>query len=326
MKNKELDLLNVETVESDVEAYENKKTKRKEVHRRMGNYIFNKELGKGAFSTVYKCNLPSKILGFDSSGNKFAIKQIPKVKMRMRYIEGLSREIKLMQSINSENVIKLFDVKQSENNYYLIMEYCSGGDLERFRGKKISESGVQSIIYQVSAALKTLLEKNIMHRDLKLSNLLLSSKESDAVIKLADFGLARELREDELANTCCGTPLYMAPEILLRQSYNTKADLWSVGVIIYLFLTGKFPFIASSPQKLLLAISNGIVKFPKDLVISECCYELLKNLLQIDPKLRMDWEVYFEHPFIKTDPKVYGVASSNYNYINFINASIVFIN
>jgi serine/threonine-protein kinase ULK/ATG1 len=210
-----------------------------------------------------------------------------------------------MQLINHENIIKLHDVKQSSTKYYLITEYCSGGDLEVLRGQKLSEAEVQKRIHQISAGLKALINKNVMHRDLKLSNILLSSKKADAVVKLADFGLARELTLEEYAATCCGTPLYMAPEILVCKKYNLKADLWSVGVMIYLFLIGKFPFMASTPQKLQVAINHGIVKFPPGFEISECCFELLKNLLQIEPEMRMDWEDYFAHPFIKNEPEKY---------------------
>jgi len=234
-----------------------------------------------------------------------------------------------MQLINHKNVIRLYDVKQSLTKYYLITEYCSGGDLEVFRGKKFSEAEVQKKIHQISAGLKALIEKNVMHRDLKLNNILLSNKKPDAIIKLADFGFARELSLEEYAATCCGTPLYMAPEVLLRKKYNLKADLWSVGVITYLFLTGKFPFHASTPQKLQIAISLGTVKFPPDFEISDCCFELLKNLLQINPEMRMDWEDYFAHPFIKSEPKRYEdflKLCPKYNISQPLNASILILN
>ena len=94
------------------------------------------------------------------------------------------------------------------------MEYCAGGDLDRIQGKRLGELEVQRIIYQIGKALADLIARNIMHRDLKLSNILLSSKKPDAVLKLGDFGLARKLHENEYAKTFCGTPLYMAPEIL----------------------------------------------------------------------------------------------------------------
>ena len=210
-----------------------------------------------------------------------------------------------MISITHENIVKLYDIKQTENNYYLVMEYCSGGDLDRLRGKQLDEEKVQRIVYQISAALKVLCSKHIMHRDLKLSNLLFSSDKSDALVKLADFGFARELKRNELADTYCGTPLYMAPEILMKKKYTLKADLWSIGVITYLFLTGRFPFEATSPQKLILTFNHGVVKFPPEVSISECCYDFLKKLLQIAPKQRMEWEEYFGHHFVKCPPEEY---------------------
>lgn len=239
------------------------------------------------------------------NGNKYAVKQISKEDVPANYIEAIKEEIRIMGSISSENIVKLCDIKQTQSCYYLVMEYCSGGDLDYFRGKQLSEARVQRIVYQISAALKALLSKQIMHRDLKLSNLLLSSKKPDALVKLADFGFARELKRNELANTYCGTPLYMAPEILGCKKYDLKADLWSMGVITYLFLTGRFPFEASSPYKLMLAFSHGIVKFPPLLCISECCYDFLKGLLQIAPEQRMEWKEYFKHYFVSCPPEKY---------------------
>lgn len=119
-----------------------------------------------------------------------------------------------MKSLNSDYIVKLYDLKQTKKNYYLMLEYCSGGDLDKLLGKRQNELLVQKIVHQVAQGLYVLFAKNIMHRDLKLGNLLFSNKKPDAIIKLADFGLARKLNENEFAQTFCGTPLYMAPEIL----------------------------------------------------------------------------------------------------------------
>ena len=120
----------------------------------------------------------------------------------------------------------------------------------------------------------------------------------------------------------------MAPEILLGKKYDLKADLWSMGVMTYLFLTGRFPFEATSPQKLLLAFGHGIVKFPHDLVITESCYGILKNLLQIDPNQRMEWKDYFKHPFIAYPPEKYDeilISAPKHDTMEWINSSITFL-
>ncbi len=295
-----MNLDSAETVHSDLEIQQDKHTGRKTTHKRIGRYTLTRELGRGAFATVYKA--------LDSHGSKFAIKQIAKARLTPKQYKALKEEVRVMHAMENENSIKMYGVMQSQKNYYLVTEYCSGGDLDRLRGKQLKECTVQMIIHQLSKALKILVDHNIMHRDLKLNNLLLSSKGAGAVVKLADFGLARQLRGAEYAKTFCGTPLYMAPEVLAGEEYDLKADLWSIGVLLYLFLTGHFPFQAATPHKLLVELNHAIVKFPHDVQISDCCLQLMKRLLQVDPEKRIDWKEYFEHPFVKSAPEAYQKA------------------
>jgi serine/threonine protein kinase len=234
-----------------------------------------------------------------------AIKQILKSKLKPKQLEALKKEITIMSSLVCDNITKIYDVKQSAKHYYLVLEYCKGGDLDKVRGKRLEEPVVQQVTHQIAKALKVLIGASVMHRDLKLSNLLLSDKRPNPVVKLADFGLARELHGDEYAKTYCGTPLYMAPEILAGNRYDLKSDLWSIGVIIYLFATGRFPFEAATPHQLLIVLTQGIVKFPPGLAISECCTNLIRQLLKVKPEERMEWKDFFEHPFIKTLPEEY---------------------
>ena len=222
-----------------------------------------------------------------------------------KQIEALKQEVKLMRTFDHPHITKLYGVVQTHRHYYLIMEYCSGGDLERVRGKALGECAVQRIIHQLSSALQALNNRKIMHRDLKPSNLLLSGKDQSAVIKLADFGMARRLEPDEYAKTVCGTPLFMAPEILVGDPYDLKSDLWSIGVILYLFLTGRLPFEGFTQHQVLVALNKGVVQFPSHIAISDICIDLIRSLLQVNPKARIEWSRYFLHPFVSTSPEEY---------------------
>ena len=192
----------VEDVESDLELEVDPKTKSKTIWKKVGAYRFSKEIGRGAFSVVSK--------GYDVEGNEYAVKQISKAKLTAEQLKALKEEIRIMRLVKSEHIVKLYAAYQSKDNYYLILEYCSGGDLDSLVGKRLPESKIQQIISQLTKALKTLTDHSIMHRDLKLSNILISND----ILKLADFGVARTLGSNQFANTFCGTPLYMAPEIL----------------------------------------------------------------------------------------------------------------
>jgi serine/threonine-protein kinase ULK2 len=131
---------------------------------------------------------------------------------------ALNKEIDILKSITNPNIIRFHDVQKTNSNIYLILEYCSGGDLRQYLNERgrIEEFEVQKLIYHLSNGFKVFHERNIVHRDLKLSNLLLSSKEPNAVIKICDFGFARTVLESEEAKTFCGTPPNMAPEVLSK--------------------------------------------------------------------------------------------------------------
>jgi serine/threonine-protein kinase ULK/ATG1 len=144
-------------------------------------------------------------------------------------LKALKEEIRIMKLVKSEHIVKLYAAYQSKDNYYLILEYCSGGDLDSLVGKRLPETKIQQIISQLAKALKTLIDHSVLHRDLKLSNILISND----VLKLADFGVARTLEHNELANTFCGTPLYMAPEILAGYLFSFSIVNHTISNLIY---------------------------------------------------------------------------------------------
>lgn len=221
-----------------------------------------------------------------------------------------------MRTIDNQNVIKLLGVKKSTKNFYLIMEYCNRGDLSKFlkKHKRFEENIVQSLIFQISNGLRALYKNHILHRDLKLSNLLITIENGQFIIKLADFGFAKMLNNsDEEVHTFCGTAPNMAPEILMGNKYNEKADLWSIGTIIFQLIAGYQPYEGKNPVQVLQSIMKCKYSYPSDIKISELLKNLINSLLQPDATKRIGWEEFFENPFIKTQPKDY----INYLHKNF---------
>ncbi|XP_020675984.1 serine/threonine-protein kinase ATG1c isoform X2 [Dendrobium catenatum] len=152
---------------------------------------------------------------------------------------------------------------------------------------------------QLASGLYVLRENNLVHRDLKPQNLLLSSSNENSVLKIADFGFARSLQPRGLAETLCGSPLYMAPEIMQLKKYDAKADLWSVGTILFQLVVGKTPFTGSTQLQLLQnIIKSNDVHFPPESNLSHECIHLCKKLLRQNPVERVSFEEFFNHPFL----------------------------
>ncbi|XP_029294806.1 serine/threonine-protein kinase ULK1a isoform X2 [Cottoperca gobio] len=192
---------------------------------------------------------------------------------------------------------------------YLVMEYCNGGDLAEYLHSKgtLSEDTIRVFLHQIGQAMKVLQSKGILHRDLKPQNILLCHPEGrrsspiNTCIKIADFGFARHLQTNTMAATLCGSPMYMAPEVIMSQNYDAKADLWSIGTIVYQCLTGKAPFHASTPQELRLFYESNstlLPSIPKE--TSRHLKHLLLGLLQRNHKDRIDFDEFFRHPFLDT--------------------------
>ncbi|KAK7171720.1 hypothetical protein R3I93_004122 [Phoxinus phoxinus] len=188
------------------------------------------------------------------------------------------------------------------------MEYCNGGDLADYLQAKgtLREDTLRVFLQQIAAAMRILNSKGIIHRDLKPQNILLSytgrkkSSISGIRIKIADFGFARYLQSNMMAATLCGSPMYMAPEVIMSQNYDAKADLWSIGTVIYQCLVGKPPFQANSPQDLRMFYEKNktlVPNIPRE--TSPSLEDLLLGLLQRNQKDRMDFDTFFSHPFLE---------------------------
>ncbi|PVU87388.1 hypothetical protein BB561_006362 [Smittium simulii] len=256
----------------------------------VGDYIIGSEIGRGSFAKVFK--------GFNKKTNKnVAIKSVSRINLTKKLLDNLEIEINILKASRHQNVVELIECLKSKNHIHLVMEYCSLGDLSIYiKARKklpimqnpfggLSYNIIQSFVSQIGSALEYLRQKNVIHRDIKPQNLLLFPPEGYIqaeselnnffpVLKIADFGFARSLMQSSLADTLCGSPLYMAPEILRYEKYDARADLWSVGAVVYEMCTGKPPFSASNHIELQHKIDkyNDILHFPDELedsVLSE---------------------------------------------------------
>ncbi|XP_071219872.1 serine/threonine-protein kinase ULK1-like isoform X2 [Salvelinus alpinus] len=270
----------------------------------VGKFEFSRKdlIGHGAFAVVFKGR------NIEKHDWEVAVKCINK-KNLAKTQTLLGKEIKILKELKHENIVALHDFQETASSVYLVMEYCNGGDLADYLHSKgtLSEDTIRVFLQQIAGAMRVLQVKDIIHRDLKPQNILLSyhtgrkSHSTNTCIKIADFGFARYLQNNMMAATLCGSPMYMAPEVIMSQNYDAKADLWSIGTILFQCLTGKAPFQASSPQDLRLFYEKNKNLSPNIPRETSChLRNLLLGLLQRNHKDRMDFEEFFCHPFLET--------------------------
>jgi len=252
--------------------------------------VDRRRIGKGSFSTIYKCR--------DSKTDKtYALKEITIDKNKNKV--SIKREFEIMRKLNHENIVKIHDViiDTQLNNIYFIMDYYEYGDLSNFLKKQpLKEKFTRKYMKQLSNGLKYLLDNNILHRDLKPQNILLS-KNYD--IKITDFGFATYYTKDTIINTLCGSPMYMAPEIITKNGYDYKSDLWSVGIILYEMLHGYTPFNVQNFIELIKEIKKKNISIKVD--VSEECKELIYSLCKTNPNERIGWNDFFVHKWFDND-------------------------
>ena len=260
--------------------------------KQVGRYILDRRIGKGSYAHVW--------LGHcEDSDDKVAVKVISR--HTVNETAQLRQEVAVLKRIEHANIVKFIDLKKSVGHYYLVLEYCAGGDLAKFirAHGKISEHSAQRFLRQLSSGLLTLHRLSFIHRDLKPQNILLTEDSEGAVLKIADFGFARFLEASDMAATVCGSPLYMAPEILRHERYDAKADIWSLMVIQYELLFGEPPYSASNPMQLLAIIESGPkrISLPTTVELSEDCCRLLQGVLAKDPSDRLSPDKFFPHSY-----------------------------
>jgi len=254
------------------------------------------ELGRGAFGTVY---LAIK----KGSGSRFAVKSMDRTKMSKEDLEGLELEVAVMRELNHPHIVRLEDCFVELEFTYLILELVSGGELfDRIVKKaKYTENEAQVLVRKFLETLAFLHGKDICHRDLKPENLLLSSEEDDTEIKIADFGFAIHISNLGEKPEICGSPMYLAPEMVKGQRYNEKVDIWSAGVIIYILLVGYPPFYSENQHDLFKEIAKGQYKFyPQDWgCISNQAKNLIRKMLVVNPRQRASAETLLREPWLQ---------------------------
>ncbi|KNC54896.1 ULK/ULK protein kinase [Thecamonas trahens ATCC 50062] len=261
------------------------------------DYLIQSKIGTGAFSTVYKAQ--HKV-----TKNLVAIKAIRRARLSKKQQANLKLEQSILKSLDDDNVVQLYEIMKTEKHIYLIMEFCGGGDLHKFikdRGS-LPEAVAIHCLREIAAGLRVLQDRNLIHRDLKPQNLLIGAPVGPngmPSLKLADFGLARYIEEEDLAATLCGSPTYMAPEVLSGKPYSAKADLWSVGAIFFEMLTGTPPFVASNHIELLRKMQRAPPPIPRAAKISSTSRYLIQScLLIVNPAKRISFDEFFTHPYV----------------------------
>ena len=258
-------------------------------------YKISKKVGEGAFSSVRR-------IKHRVTGEKRAVKTIHKKSLRTEEEKNMIfNEVSILRNLDHPNIIKLHEHYQDEMNYYIITEYCGGGELfERILSQgSITEATAAEYMRQIFGILVYLQEKGVAHRDLKPENFLLSSTAEDAYLKVIDFGSSQFYSPGEIMTSKVGTPYYIPPEVL-RKHYNYKCDLWSAGVIMYILLCGYPPFGGNTDQEILKKVSLGRFSFPSPEWddISFEAKDLIEKLLTMDITRRLDARQALSHSWI----------------------------
>jgi len=267
------------------------------------NYDIKEKLGSGTFAVVKMC-VDKK------TGEKWAIKILDKTAKEAN-LEMMQREVEIMEKVEHKNVIYMREMYDTPTKMYLIMELVTGGELfDRIVNRgTYSEKDASNVVRQIVSAIEYLHTLGIVHRDLKPENLLYANESHDSDIKIADFGLSRILPDDALLKTACGTPGYVAPEVLRGKGYGKEVDMWSVGVILYILLCGFPPFYDDNVQVLFEQILSGHFDFPPTYWagVSESAKDLIRKLLNVDPKKRLTATQALDHPWLRgeTAPDVH---------------------
>eukprot|EP00522_Entomoneis_paludosa_P004407 CAMPEP_0172472886 /NCGR_PEP_ID=MMETSP1065-20121228/68572_1 /TAXON_ID=265537 /ORGANISM="Amphiprora paludosa, Strain CCMP125" /LENGTH=939 /DNA_ID=CAMNT_0013231053 /DNA_START=1728 /DNA_END=4547 /DNA_ORIENTATION=+ len=288
----------------------------------VAGYALQQKLGSGSFAVVYKGvrTAPSP-----QHPNTVAIKAIARSseKLTKKVLQNLEIEITILRTYRHKNIVCLHDVQKTDHHFYLMLEYCAGGDVQGLirsrKSGRLTEGLTRRLMRDLSAGLRFLWGQELIHRDIKPQNLLLTGAlpldeiddpdktdelyqrraalnfpSGQFALKIADFGFARHLQTTSLAETLCGSPLYMAPEILQHHRYDAKADLWSVGTVLFEMIAGRPPFHGENHIDLLRNIQRKAVRLPADVKVSKECVNLLRLLLNRNPLSRAGFKEFFE--------------------------------
>ncbi len=261
-------------------------------------YEVKNKLGSGKFGLVK--------LGIDKkTGQKVAIKIMKKSTMDSSDLELVRTEIEILKICQHPNIIRLYNVFENADYLYIIMEYCSGGDLFSYlenRSFRVSEKRASTIIHKMSTAVYYMHSFGVAHRDLKPENVLMTSDDDDSDIRILDFGLSKILGPYEKCDEPYGTLTYCAPEIIVDEPYSKAVDLWSLGIMSYLMVSGKLPFNSEDENEIARQVvydEPDYIRNPIWKSITPECKDFIKRLLEKDQYKRMTIKQLLEHKWIK---------------------------
>ncbi|KAL9672759.1 hypothetical protein QQ045_029011 [Rhodiola kirilowii] len=268
-------------------------------------FELGKEVGRGHFG--HTCSAKGK--KGELKGQSVAVKIISKDKMTTAIaIEDVRREVKILKALaGHNNLIKFHDSFEDANNVYVVMELCEGGELlDRIlsRGGRYKEEDAKAIILQILSVVAYCHLQGVVHRDLKPENFLFASKDEDAPMKVIDFGLSDFIRPDQRLNDIVGSAYYVSPEVLHR-SYSVEADMWSIGVIVYILLSGSRPFWARTESGIFRSVLRADPNFndPPWPSVTPETKDFVKRLLNKDYRKRMTAAQAMTHPWLRSGKK-----------------------
>lgn len=263
-------------------------------------YILGEEVGRGSFGVVRsavnkttKERVAVKIMAKSRDSKKIEIEK-----------NRVYHEVNIMKTLRHKNIVQQIDFFEDDRNYYSVLEFIEGGELfDRIAAKQFyNENDARNVVHDVLSAMQYCHSKNIAHRDLKPANLLVLSREDDSHVKIADFGLAKEYDAHNILKTQCGTPAFVAPEIISREShYDSECDMWAIGVVTYVLLAGFLPFQDDNIRNLFKKIRKGEFTFPPDAfdAVSDSVKDFIRDLLVVDPKARLTAAQALDHAWMK---------------------------
>lgn len=254
--------------------------------------LMNSNIGVGGFGKVYKVR-------HKKSKNIYAIKVINKAKIIANdLVEQIKLEVRIMYELDHEHIVKLYNHYEDEDNFYLILQYCGKGQLYTLLKKegRLNEKQTAQYMREIISAVEYLhsLDPPIIHRDIKPENILLDSNDS---VKLCDFGWSNFFNEKSQRLTYCGTPEYLAPEMIKQKGHSKSLDIWNLGILFFELLTGRPPFEGKNQQELFQNILNFKIRWPKG--FSGVAKDLVSKLLKSDPDQRIELSEIVEHPWFQ---------------------------
>ena len=257
-------------------------------------YKLVRTIGQGGFSKI-------KLVKHLPSGELVAMKEIAKdtlddAERKRRFI----REITFFKVLSHPNLIHLYEVIESATHYYFVIKYADGADLLTHinQQRRLREAEAKVLFGQILQCVSYLHQQHVTHRDLKPENILLVNNCTTAIV--SDLGLATRYEQRVSLSTVCGSPHYASPEVIMGQPYSgERVDVWSLGVLLYVMVTGRLPFSGSTQEELYANIANVWYSFPVDLEVSAECKDLIEKTLVHDPQQRIALAEMKEHPFVK---------------------------